>query len=96
METQGSLLCYQETITGPYPDLVEPSLYCHPVPFQGHVNIIGPSIPGPPKWDLSFRVSDQNTSIIWVSHFPHICYSPAGLILLDFVSLLIVDEKYKL
>jgi hypothetical protein len=58
--------------------------------FQVHFNVSGPSVPRPLKWASSSRFSD-----LWFSHFPHMCYSHAGLILLDFVSLLIVGEKYK-
>jgi len=44
-----------------------------------------------PVWSLSFRLSDQK-----VTHLRHACCRPAHLIVLDFVTLTLSGEAYKI
>jgi hypothetical protein len=39
------------------------------------------------KWCHPLRLSDQN--VLRVCHFPHACYTPTQLILLDLITLII-------
>ena len=58
-----------------------------------HLNIIFPSTLGSPKWSLSLRFPHQNP--LYSSPFPHKRYMPRLLVLLDFITLIIMDEKYR-
>jgi hypothetical protein len=49
--------------------------------FNIHFNVIFPPIPRPSKWCHSHRFPHQNP--VCTSPFPHTCYMPAQLILLD-------------
>ena len=57
-----------------------------------HLNIILPSTHGSPKWTFSFRFPQQNPCIR-LSPIRATC--PAHLILLDFITRIILGEKYR-
>ena len=58
-----------------------------------HLNIILPSMPGSPKWSLSFRFPHQ--SPVYTSPLPIRATCPAHLILLDFITRTILGEEYR-
>jgi hypothetical protein len=58
METEGTIPCWEELATGPYPEPDAPTLNL-PTLFS---NIILPSIPRFSEWPLVFRFSNQNTT----------------------------------
>jgi hypothetical protein len=47
--------------------------------FSSHLHIV-----------LPFKCSDQN--LAYISHLPHVCYIPAHLILIDLITLIIVNR----
>jgi hypothetical protein len=59
-----------------------------------HSNIILSSTTRSSEWSLPFRFSDQN--FVRISHLSRACYIPTHLILIDFVTLIIFGEEYKL
>jgi hypothetical protein len=68
----------------------------HAPPFhilKIHFNIILPSIPGSPKRSPSLRFPHKNP--VCTSLFPHACYMPAHLILLDMITRMISGDEYK-
>jgi len=56
-------------------------------------NIILPTMPGSPKWSLSFRFHHQNP--VYASPSPIRATFPAQLILLDFISRTMLREEYR-
>jgi len=58
-----------------------------------HSNIIFPATLMSSEWSFPFRFSNQN--IVWISPLSHAFYTPAHLIFLDLITLLIF-EVYKL
>ena len=52
-----------------------------------------PSMPGSPKWFLSFRFPHQNPA--YASPLPHTATYPIHLILLDFITRTILGEQYR-
>ena len=91
MGPKGSLLHSQVTATFPYPEPARSSPYPHFLKI--HLNIIFPSAPGSPQWNLSLWFHHQNP----VHAFPlPICATcPAHLILLDFITHTILGEQYR-
>jgi len=57
-----------------------------------HLNIILPSRSGSPKWSLFLRFLHQNP--LYAYPLPHTWTCPAHLILLNFITWTIVNEKY--
>jgi hypothetical protein len=58
-----------------------------------HPNIILPSTPGSPKRSISLRFPHQNP--VHTYPFPHTCYMPTHLILLNFITRTILGKEYR-
>jgi hypothetical protein len=58
-----------------------------------HFNIILPPMPGSPKWSPSLTSPQQNP--VCTSLFPHTCYMPFHLILVDLITRIIFGDEYR-
>jgi hypothetical protein len=75
METEGSLLCSQESATCPY--ILNQVNPVHSLPsrfFKIQCKIIFSSAPRSSKWSHSFRFSHQTS--VCISLFPYVCHEP--------------------
>ena len=93
MEPEGSLPHSQLPATCPYPEPDRSSPYPTSHSLKNHLYIILPSMPGSSKWSLSLRFPYQNP--VYTSSLQHMCYMPAHLILLDFITQTILGEEYR-
>ena len=50
-------------------------------------------MPGSSKWSVSLRFPDQNP--VYTFPFPHMCYMPRPIILIDVLTHTILGEKYR-
>ena len=57
-----------------------------------YLNIILPSMPGPPKWSLSFRSPHQNP--VYTFPAPHTCYVPRPSHYSWYITWTILGEEY--
>jgi hypothetical protein len=91
MESEGSLPCPQQPCTVLYLDQMHPVHNFPPCFPKIHSNIILPSTPRSSEFSsLLLRFSNQNT--VYISHLTHACYTPAHLIFLDLITLIIFSE----
>jgi hypothetical protein len=86
MELEGSLPCSQEPATGPYPETDKsrpqsPTLYLYIPILSSHLHLGLPS--------SLFSLYEFLAS-------PTLCTRPAHVIVLDFITLIIFGEQYKL
>ena len=94
MEPEGSLPHSQVPATCPYPVPARSSPYPLIQLPEIHLNTIPPSMPGSPKWPLSFRFPHQNP--VYASPFSPIrAICPAHLILLDIITWRILGQQYR-
>jgi hypothetical protein len=79
----------------PVPILSQPYQVLTPTShfLKVHSNIIYPFMPGSPQRSISFMFPHQNP--VHTSPFPHTCYMPARLILLDFISRTRLGKEYR-
>ena len=91
MEPEGSLPHSQASATCPLS--WASSIQSTPHILKIRLNVIVPSMPGSPKWSLSFRFPHQNP--VYASTLPPIrATCPAHLILLHFVTRTLLGEGY--
>jgi len=84
MESEGSLPCFQDRATEPYPEPVESNPPCF---SKIHFNIILPSTPGYSEWSLPFRFANQIFSAFFTSPMPATYHTNINL--LDLITLII-------
>jgi len=94
MESWVSLLCSQESTTGPCHEPVNPVHTLTAFAFKLYLSTVLPSARSP-KWSLPFRFTDENVAQIY--NFSHPCYMPCPS---DstwlMISLVVYGEDYKL
>lgn len=75
MKPACSLLCSEESITGPYPQQLNPFHILTPCFFKAYFEIIFPSTPGSSKWSLILSFPSNNFVCISCLFMHATCHS---------------------